>query len=76
MPTTWNTERWADAGYNEAGDRVYERTSGGGNGSGAAAVSSSQMSKKALQQLAAARGLPTTGTKDQLIDRLAGVEGS
>jgi hypothetical protein len=34
------------------------------------------MSKGALQQLAAERGLPTSGTKAQLLDRLAGVEHS
>jgi hypothetical protein len=41
-----------------------------------AVTSSSQMSKAALQELASSRGLPTTGTKAQLIDRLAGVEHS
>ncbi len=75
MPTTWNEERWTDGGYNEAGDRVYERNAGS-SGSGAAATSSSQMSKSALQELAASRGLSTSGSKQQLIDRLAGVEGS
>lgn len=48
----------------------------GAEGSGAAVTSSSQMTKSALQQLAAERGLPTSGTKAQLIDRLAGVERS
>lgn len=48
----------------------------GSEGTGAAATSSSQMTKAALQRLAAERGLPTSGTKAQLIDRLAGVERS
>ena len=39
-----------------------------------AVTSSSQMSKAALQALAAERGLSTSGTKQQLIDRLAGVD--
>lgn len=75
MPTTWNPERWTDEGYNEAGDRVYSRAEGSG-GSGAAVTSSSQMTKAALQDLAASRGLPTSGSKADLIDRLSGNERS
>lgn len=58
-----STRRWLDQEW-------------GSTGSGAAVTSSSQMSKGALQQLAAERGLPTSGTKAQLLDRLAGVEHS
>lgn len=36
-------------------------------------MSSSQMSKAALQALAAERGLATSGSKNQLLDRLSGV---
>ncbi len=75
MPTTWNQERWTDGGYNDAGDRVYERNAGS-SGGGTAATSSSQMSKAELAALAKQRGLSTSGSKSQLIDRLAGVEGS
>jgi hypothetical protein len=39
-----------------------------------AVTSSSQMKVSALRELAADRGLPTTGSKKDLIDRLAGVE--
>ncbi len=41
-----------------------------------ASTSSSQMTVKALREFAASRGLPTSGSKKQLIDRLAGVEGA
>lgn len=47
---------------------------GGDGGSGFAAKSSSSMSKEELKELAEERGLPTSGTKDDLISRLAGVE--
>ncbi len=72
MPTVWNSDRWTDGGYNEAGDRVYERNAGS-NGSGAAAKSSSTLTKAELQDLAEQRGLPTSGSKADLIARLSGV---
>ncbi len=73
MPTVWNTDRWTDEGYNDAGDRVYQRNAGS-SGSGAAATSSSQMTKAELQQLAKERGLATSGSKDTLISRLGGLD--
>lgn len=39
----------------------------------AAVTSSSQMSKAELQALSEERGLPTSGTKKQLIERLSGL---
>lgn len=72
MATKWNEERWTDRGVNDAGDRVYESTRGAG-GSGAAVTSSSQMTKAELQALAEQRGLPTSGSKQELLDRLSGV---
>ncbi len=74
MPTVWNSERWTDAGYNEAGDRVYERSNVGSSGTGAAATSSSQMTKSELVALAKERGVATSGTKDELISRLGGID--
>jgi len=44
-----------------------------GNGGGTAATSSSEMTKAALQALAEERGLATSGTKQDLLDRLSGV---
>ena len=74
MPTVWNSERWADGGYNDAGDRVYERTNQGSNGSGVAAKSSSSMTKAELVELAKERGVDTSGTKNELISRLGGID--
>lgn len=68
----WNSDRWEPAGTNSAGDPMYKRNSAGG-GSGAAVTSSSQMSKDELKALAESRGLPTSGTKADLLDRLSGV---
>ena len=73
MPTTWNPERWTDAGYNDAGDRVYERNVDSSGGTGSAAKSSSSMTKAELQDLAEQRGLSTSGSKADLIERLSGV---
>ena len=67
-------DSWTQAGVNEGGDPVYVKVAGGSEGSGAAATSSSQMTKKELQALAAERGLKTTGSKDELISRLGGID--
>ena len=64
-------ESWQQTGVNSGGDAVYEKVLGGTGGSGAAVTSSSQMTKKELQDLAAERGLPTTGSKNDLLDRLS-----
>ena len=72
MATKWNEERWQHMGVNDAGDTVYERKAES-SGSGAAATSSSQMTKAELQDLAVSRGLSTSGSKKQLLDRLSGV---
>ncbi len=68
MPTVWNSERWTDGGYNEAGDRVYNRNTGAGDRT----VVSIELTKAELQAQAEARGLATSGTKADLIERLAG----
>lgn len=67
MPVRYSSES-AGPSTRRAADQQW-----GSEGSGAAVTSSSQMTKAALQQLAAERGLPTSGTKAQFIDRLAGV---
>lgn len=64
----WNPDRWQPAGTNSAGDPIYAR--------GGAAVADGpdleSMSKGELQELAESRGLPVSGTKADLIERLAG----
>ena len=74
MPNMTEGDRWVTTGTNQAGDKVYERNIGTSSSSGTAATSSSQMSKQELQALAAERGLPTSGTKKQLIERLSGLD--
>lgn len=69
-----NNDSWTQTGTTAGGDRVYERNVGVSSSSGAAATSSSQMTKQELQALAAERGLPTSGTKKQLIERLSGLD--
>lgn len=65
---TWNQDRWTDAGVNEAGDRVFERNTQAGDRS----VPSEDLTKAELQAQAEARGLPVSGTKAELVERLAG----
>lgn len=67
MPVTYSdnssgpsTRRWLDQEWGEGGTTV-------------AVTSSSQMSKAALQALAAERGLATSGSKADLIARLSGL---
>lgn len=67
MPVTYS-EQSAGPSTRRAHGQTWEHT-----GTGAAATSSSEMSKAELQALAAERGLSTSGTKQQLIDRLSGV---
>jgi hypothetical protein len=67
--------RYSDQSAGPSTRRAYGEE-WGSSGLGFAVTSSSQMTKAALQDLAASRGLSTSGTKAQLIDRLAGVEGS
>jgi hypothetical protein len=63
--------------YTEESEGPSTRGLGGGESRPTtAATSSSQMKVSALRDLAAERGLPTSGSKQQLIDRLAGVEAS
>ncbi len=68
MATTWNTERWDHKGVNEAGDTVYERNTQAGDKT----VPSEELTKAELQAQLEARGLPTSGTKAELVERLAG----
>lgn len=68
MDDTWNKDRWVDAGKNEAGDQMYERNLKAGE------PDSPQLgkaqTKKELQAELEKRGLPTSGTKDELLERL------
>ncbi len=68
MPVTYTEESEGPSTRGLSGDGESRPTT--------AATSSSQMTVAALRELAADRGLPTSGSKKQLIDRLAGVEGS
>jgi hypothetical protein len=68
--TRWNSERWQQTGTSGAGDPVYSRTAGG-----TAATYEEDLgglTKAELQEIAAERGLPTSGTKADLIERLNG----
>jgi hypothetical protein len=69
MPVTYSDESAGPSTRRAQGETWSE----GGNGSGAAVTSSSQMTKAELQALAEERGLATSGTKQDLIDRLSGV---
>ena len=64
----WNKDRWHQTGTTDAGDPVYERTVTAGDKS----VASLELSKAELQAQAEARGLATSGTKAELIERLSG----
>jgi hypothetical protein len=66
MPVTYSEESAGPSTRGLGGDGVSRPTT--------AVTSSSQMTKAALQELAESRGLPTSGSKSDLIDRLAGVE--
>lgn len=66
MATKMNPERWKDAGVNEAGDQVWERNLRAGDKT----VVSTELTKKEIQEQLEARGLPTTGNKAELIERL------
>jgi hypothetical protein len=68
MSSRWNDERWTQTGVNEAGDPIYSRTAG----TAAVADDLESMSKQELQDLAESRGLPVSGTKAELIERLSG----
>jgi hypothetical protein len=65
----WNDERWTQTGVNSAGDPIYSRT---GGGAAVAEEDLESMSKAELQDLAESRGLPVSGTKAELIERLSG----
>lgn len=60
--------RWVQTGDNGAGDLVYERNQKAGDPT----VPSAELTKAELQAQAEAKGLPTSGTKAELIERLAG----
>jgi hypothetical protein len=68
--TRWNSERWQQTGTSGAGDPVYSRGIGGGTATYADDLSG--LTKAELQEIAAERGLPTSGTKADLIERLNG----
>ena len=68
MKKGWNEDRWKPAGTNSAGDPMYARDLSAGDKS----VPSEDLSKEELKALAESKGLPTSGTKADLLERLAG----
>lgn len=64
MPASVGDQRWSQVGTNAAGDKVYAR-----HGS-SAAVTREDMTKEQLSAELESRGLPKTGSKDELIQRL------
>ena len=63
MPqATVGDQRWDQAGTNAAGDRVFVRNRSG--------VSREDSSKADLEAELEKRGLPKSGTKEELIERL------
>ncbi len=68
MPVTYSDQSDGPSTRQANGDPLYE------GGETEAVLSSSNMSKAALKALAEERGLPTSGSKDDLISRLAGVD--
>ncbi len=71
MPVTYSDQSAGPSTRRAAGEQWSE----GGGGTGAAVTSSSQMTKAELVALAKERGVATSGTKNELISRLGGVEG-
>lgn len=63
--------RYSDESSGPSTRRAQGEQWGEDVGAGASVTSSSQMTKRALQDLAASRGLPTSGSKADLIDRLS-----
>ena len=59
--------RWVQTGDNGAGDLVYERNQQAGDPGDI----SPEMTKAELQAEAEARGLPKSGTKEELLERLS-----
>ncbi len=72
MPVTYSDQSEGPSTRRANGEQWSE----GDGGTGAAVTSSSQMTKAELAALAKERGLSTSGSKNDLIDRLAGVEGA
>ena len=65
MPARWST-RWTPSGTNSAGDQMYSRAAvNQSNGGGY-----DEMTKAELQELLEEKGLPKSGTKEELIERL------
>jgi hypothetical protein len=69
MPVRYSDQSAGPSTRRANGDEWAE----GGGGTGAAVTSSSQMTKAELASLAKERGLSTSGSKADLIDRLSGV---
>ncbi len=59
--------RWVDVGDDGAGSRVYERNTQAGDPT----VPSAELTKAELQAQAKEKGLPTSGTKEELLERLS-----
>lgn len=68
MPVRYSDESAGPSTRRARGEQWSE------GGSGAAVTSSSQMTRAELAALAKERGLSTSGSKAQLLDRLSGVE--
>lgn len=64
----WNEGRWVQTGVDSSGDPVYSRNLKAGD----LTVPSTELSLKQLRAQAEERGLPTYGTKAELVERLAG----
>ena len=63
----WQSDRWVAAGENSGGDPMYERNLQAGDPGDI----SPAMTKAELQAEAEARGLPKSGTKEELLERLS-----
>ncbi len=64
----WESHRWVPAGENSAGDPMYERNLQAGDPGDI----TPDLTKAELQAELEKRGLPKSGTKEELLERLAG----
>jgi hypothetical protein len=65
MPGPIGAQRWAETGRQPSGDRIFERSSAAPTGR-----DYSELTKEELQGLLKHMGLPISGNKDELIERL------
>ncbi len=69
MPDRWKSHRWEPAGFNSAGDPMYQRTN-----QSFQQRDYSELTKAELQALLEHMALPTSGNKADLIARLQEAE--